>query len=187
MINYIWTDLQIGIHCDTILFQEPFSGFRAGAAETDCVCTVRFVSPAQTVPPATLPAVYENSLFRVTGMGETERIWYKNPLNGAFVSVLEEPSVDLRDGTPFPEALRRLREQTAAVTLSEDCATCAKHSHCCVCPAMLYTESGSFDRVPHYLCRFTKELIRLASEEPIPEGLTGNPETIRNEGAEELC
>ena len=96
-------------------------------------------------------------------------------------------SVDLRDGTPFPEALRRLRERTAAVTLSEDCATCAKHSHCCVCPAMLYTESGSFDRVPHYLCRFTKELIRLASEEPIPEGLTGNPETIRNEGAEELC
>ena len=101
MINYIWTDLQIGIQCDTILFQDPFSGYRVEEAEPDCVCTVRFVSPAQTVPPATLPAVYENSLFRVTGMGETERIWYRNPLNGAFVSVLEE-----REG----EKLLRVRE-----------------------------------------------------------------------------
>ena len=123
--------------------------------------------------------------FRCRAAGSTVWISWRGRLSAC--GMLEEPSVDLRDGTPFPEALRRLREQTAAVTLSEDCATCAKHSHCSVCPAMLYTESGSFDRVPHYLCRFTKELIRLASEEPIPEGLTGNPETIRNEGAEELC
>ena len=52
---------------------------------------------------------------------------------------------------------------------------------------MLYDESGSFEQVPRYLCRFTEELIRLAKKEPLPEGLTGNPESIRNEGAEELC
>ena len=108
MINYSWTDLQIGIQCDSILFQSPFSCFRTEAREPDCVCLIRYVPAAQTHPSKDVAAVCENSLFRVTGTGETEQIWYKNPLDGDFVSVLEERGEEklLRvreDYSPYPE------------------------------------------------------------------------------------
>ena len=97
--------------------------------------------------------------------------------------MLEEPSVSLQS-EHFPEAWRQLREKTADVTLSEDCARCPLRGRCSVCPAMLYAESGSFASVPRSLCRFTEELIRLAEEENIPDLPPG---ILENGGFEEPC
>ena len=79
--------------------------------------------------------------------------------------MLEEPSADLKDGHSFDDAWQLLKERTRAVELTGECARCQSRKICSVCPAMIFSETGSFAGTPRYLCRFTEELRRLARNE----------------------
>ena len=121
--------------------------------------------------------------FTCRAAGSTVWISWRGRLSAC--GMLEEPSEALPSGEDFPASLARLRETTRAITLSEECACCPLRSLCSVCPAMLYAENGSFAGVPDYLCRYTKELVRLAGEEPLPEDYDGEIRTIEREGDKE--
>jgi ferredoxin len=44
------------------------------------------------------------------------------------------------------------------------CGSCAHKELCGVCAAVCYTETGSFDKVPSYLCRKTQEEVKITQE-----------------------
>lgn len=66
--------------------------------------------------------------------------------------------------TGFAEAWQRIRRETAAIRMPDQCAACDKRSTCGVCAAVCMTETGRFDGVPEYMCRRTEERFRLLRE-----------------------
>lgn len=65
--------------------------------------------------------------------------------------MMTEPVVSLRE-TPFEEAWKIIREKTAEIRLPKACRTCKNKEICNVCAAMCYTETGSFNEKPQYIC-----------------------------------
>lgn len=49
-----------------------------------------------------------------------------------------------------------IKKETAAIRLPGKCAACSLKDRCRTCAAMVYTETGSFDRVPEYRCQMMK-------------------------------
>ena len=68
-------------------------------------------------------------------------------------------------GSTFIEQWQNVREFTKKITLPEQCANCKYRSICNVCAAVTYAETGSFDGVPLYVCRFSEETARLTLKE----------------------
>ena len=64
----------------------------------------------------------------------------------------------------FQKAWEDLRHAVGEIKLPSECALCKKRSVCPVCAAMCYTETGSFDKKPQYLCDYFNEMRRLYSE-----------------------
>ena len=60
----------------------------------------------------------------------------------------------------FDAAWDRLRAATAAIRKPHQCAGCSKKDICAACAAVCVTETGAFDKVPTYMCRYTEELVR---------------------------
>lgn len=69
----------------------------------------------------------------------------------------EEPVFD----TGFAKAWKRITERFGKVRLSAECSTCTMREVCQTCAACALLESGRFDGVPEYMCRYTKETLRL--------------------------
>ena len=68
----------------------------------------------------------------------------------------------------FDAAWDEIMRQTARIRTPSQCGACPKRSVCPVCAAVAITETGSFEKVPTYLCRYTDELLKAtqkASEE----------------------
>ena len=64
----------------------------------------------------------------------------------------------------FEEAWETLRKETAQIRMPSACGSCAYKEVCGVCAAVCYTETGSFDKVPSYLCRKTVEEVKITQD-----------------------
>jgi len=59
----------------------------------------------------------------------------------------------------FGEAWKQLRQKTAEIKSAPGCVNCPKKDVCSVCAASRVAETGSFEQVPEYICRYTDALI----------------------------
>ena len=59
----------------------------------------------------------------------------------------------------FEAAWAQLRRETAKTRAAAGCAACPKKEVCTVCAASRVAETGSFEQVPEYICRYTDALI----------------------------
>lgn len=64
----------------------------------------------------------------------------------------------------FEPAWKEISQEAKKLRVSETCVTCSLRPACKTCPASAYLETGSCDGVPEYLCRYTKEFVRLLRE-----------------------
>lgn len=55
----------------------------------------------------------------------------------------------------FKKAWEHARNIVSEIKLPVKCAACAKKNQCKACAAMVYTETGTFDKVPQYRCDMT--------------------------------
>ena len=56
----------------------------------------------------------------------------------------------------FDEAWENVKNIVSEITLPVKCAGCGKKDECRACAAMVYTETGTYDKVPQYRCEMTK-------------------------------
>ncbi|MGF0032422.1 radical SAM/SPASM domain-containing protein [Bariatricus sp. SGI.154] len=68
-----------------------------------------------------------------------------------------------RDG--FVDAWQMLVEKTRELYMPPACVKCRRRKVCHVCGASAYTETGTFGKVPQYVCEMTEHLIRFTEEE----------------------
>ena len=61
----------------------------------------------------------------------------------------------------FSKSWNYIVQESNKIFLSSDCASCDKREVCQVCPAASYSETGSFEKKPEYLCTLTDEMIRI--------------------------
>ena len=53
---------------------------------------------------------------------------------------------------PFPKAWQTVKDGSSIIRLPAQCAACNVKDTCRACAAMVFTESGCFDKVPQYRC-----------------------------------
>ena len=73
---------------------------------------------------------------------------------------LEEPSVPVFE-TGFEAAWKKVSEETKAFRLNEKCTKCRRRPLCRICVESTRIETGAYDGMPEYLCRFAAEYERL--------------------------
>ena len=56
----------------------------------------------------------------------------------------------------FDEAWENAKNIVSEITLPVKCAGCGKKDECKACAAMVYAETGTYDKVPQYRCEMTK-------------------------------
>ncbi|MGQ4526115.1 radical SAM/SPASM domain-containing protein [Intestinibacter bartlettii] len=56
----------------------------------------------------------------------------------------------------FDEAWENAKNIVSEIKLPVKCAGCGKKDECMTCAAMVYTETGTYDKVPQYRCEMTK-------------------------------
>lgn len=61
----------------------------------------------------------------------------------------------------FASAWNKISNKAQELEINAKCVSCLMRPACQVCPASSYIETGVYDGVPDYLCRYTKEIIRL--------------------------
>ena len=59
----------------------------------------------------------------------------------------------------FGTAWDQLRQETGKIKAAAGCAACPKKNVCSVCAASRVAETGSFEQVPGYICRYTDAVI----------------------------
>ena len=80
--------------------------------------------------------------------------------------VLTEPSVPVFE-RGFAAAWAEVSARTAEILLNEKCAVCRLRTLCRTCAASALLETGSYDGLPEYMCRFAEESLRLLEKEEI--------------------
>ena len=55
----------------------------------------------------------------------------------------------------FDAAWENAKNIVSEITLPVKCAGCGKKDECKACAAMVYTETGAYDKVPQYRCEMT--------------------------------
>ncbi len=78
--------------------------------------------------------------------------------------MLSEPSIDVFK-VGFKKAWQMLMEETNQIQLCPYCPECRYRRICSICPASCLHESGSYDKVPEYVCEYTKETYKCMKEE----------------------
>lgn len=58
----------------------------------------------------------------------------------------------------FQEIWELVKQETAQIRLPVQCAGCSIKDQCHACAAMVYTESGCFEKVPRYRCEMMKSI-----------------------------
>lgn len=96
--------------------------------------------------------------------------------------VLAQPSVNVFE-VGFAEAWQQIRTGCSAVRLNVKCSACRLRPVCRTCAAAALLETGSFDGVPDYVCRYAEESWRLVQEEW--EALKRKAEQHRREAEEQ--
>lgn len=64
----------------------------------------------------------------------------------------------------FLESWEAIKEERQKLFLPLECTNCSRRKFCTVCGACAYTETGSFEKRPEYMCRLTEEKLRLLSK-----------------------
>lgn len=77
--------------------------------------------------------------------------------------MMPEPKSDVANAA-FAEAWRTTVDASAALRLSGVCADCPNAGICHPCAAVAYAETGSTSGIPEYMCKTSRELLRLARE-----------------------
>ena len=62
--------------------------------------------------------------------------------------------------TGFDAAWEQIRAATAAIKTPGKCVNCSYKDICGACAAVYYTETGTFDGVPEYVCRRAEEIVK---------------------------
>lgn len=91
--------------------------------------------------------------------------WEGTFLICGMLPVTEERNVFESD---FSELWSSARTKAAEIRLPAECKHCGRRQFCRACAAMVYTETGSFDRIPEYRCRMAyayPEAIRFYMEQ----------------------
>ncbi len=65
----------------------------------------------------------------------------------------------------FAKCWKKLTEAVDGVRISEKCASCAWREVCQTCAAGARLETGNYDGVPEYLCRYTEAIMKQITEE----------------------
>lgn len=78
--------------------------------------------------------------------------------------MMTEPAVSIKE-LGFSEAWKQIKAATAEIRLPAECAVCGYKHACHACAAMCVTETGHFNVKPEYVCRMTRETVRLTLEE----------------------
>lgn len=78
--------------------------------------------------------------------------------------ILSEPAVSVFE-VGFEAAWKYIVEETDKILLNAKCSTCHMRHLCRTCAASALLETGSYDGVPDYMCRYAEESLRLLREE----------------------
>lgn len=73
------------------------------------------------------------------------------------------PEFDVKE-MGFQEGWNNIVEAVSAIRLNAKCSTCTMRNVCQTCAACAVSETDSFSEIPEYMCRYTKETIRLLKE-----------------------
>lgn len=77
---------------------------------------------------------------------------------------LEKPSVPVFE-VGFERAWQQISEKVKAYRVNEKCRQCRLRPVCKTCVASARLETGEYDGLPEYLCRYAREYIRLLKDE----------------------
>lgn len=77
--------------------------------------------------------------------------------------MLTTPVADLRQQS-FDDAWDYIRGETAKIRMPPKCGSCAYKDVCGVCAAVCFTETGSFDQVPEYVCEKTRQQVEITQQ-----------------------
>ena len=78
--------------------------------------------------------------------------------------ILTEPAITVFE-VGFEAAWKYIVEETHKILLNEKCSTCHMRHLCRTCAASALLETGSYDGVPDYMCRYAGESLRILREE----------------------
>lgn len=78
--------------------------------------------------------------------------------------ILSSPAVSVFDAG-FGAAWRHIVEETGKILLNAKCSACHLRHLCRTCAASALYETGSYDGVPDYMCRYAEESLRTLREE----------------------
>ena len=78
--------------------------------------------------------------------------------------ILSEPAVSVFE-VGFEAAWKYIVEETQKILLNAKCSTCHLRHLCRTCAASALLETGSYDGVPDYMCRYARESLRILREE----------------------
>lgn len=78
--------------------------------------------------------------------------------------VLPEPSVSVFE-KGFAEAWKEVSAGAGKLKISEECIACKYKPICKVCAAASVSETGRYDGIPEYLCRYSKAYYQILKEE----------------------
>lgn len=78
--------------------------------------------------------------------------------------ILSEPAVSVFE-VGFKAAWKYIVEETHKILLNEKCSTCHMRHLCRTCAASALLETGSYDGVPDYMCRYAGKSLRILREE----------------------
>ena len=94
----------------------------------------------------------------------TAAYWITYEGNMLPCGMMEKPCASVID-YGFEKAWKLINEETYKIFLPPECAGCVYSNLCTSCAASCYAETGRFDGVPEYICKKTKEFVRLIRED----------------------
>lgn len=74
--------------------------------------------------------------------------------------MLGSPSVNVFENG-FLKSWAQIVKKTEEIKISEQCGQCSLREICNTCAACALLETGNYNEVPEYICRYTKETVRL--------------------------
>ena len=78
--------------------------------------------------------------------------------------ILSQPAVSVFE-VGFEAAWKYMVEETDKILLNSKCSVCRLRHLCRTCAASALLETGSYEGVPDYMCRYAEESLRLLREE----------------------
>lgn len=78
--------------------------------------------------------------------------------------IMTKPAVSVFE-VGFETAWNQMVEKTSEILLHSKCSICNVRHLCRTCAAAALLETGHYDGIPDYLCRYTKETLRLLQKE----------------------